>query len=533
MATMRTVIVAVGWRGIVAALGLFASAPARAANDPAVERGVQFLKSHAPGAKVGEAALGALAMLKAEVPPGDPAISACLAKVRARFTSGGYSAEQTGGHDIYEAAVVTLALANLEGESRRADLDAAAQYLIAKQNANGSWDYANRTGGDSSITQYAVLGLWEAENGGVAVPPRVWDRAASWYLSAQGSTGAWCYHPDERTMETLSMTAAGVGSLFICQRQLAPYRRAGEGLSKLLTPVTADGRQLKYDTGLSAEKVRQSTRRGMGWLGSHFTTSGAIIGPSIYYTLYGFERVGALADRETLGRLNWFDQGRQFILGTQRPDGAWSSSYGEVVNTAWAVLFLTRSTSKTIRKVQNRSLGAGTLQAGRGLPNDMSNLAVAGGRVINRPMSGAIDGMLSVLEDPRATQADAALAGLVVRYRAEGPGVLRPHKDRLRKLATDRDPGVRRLAAWALARTGDLDVAPALIAAVTDADEAVVEVARDGLRLLSRKLEGFGPETPSTAESRREAANRWRAWYSAIRPLDGDSADEGASRASK
>ncbi|MFO0909623.1 MAG: hypothetical protein U0794_14915 [Isosphaeraceae bacterium] len=42
------------------------------------------------------------------------------------------------------------------------------------------------------------------------------------------------------------------------------------------------------------------------------------------------------------------------------------------------------------------------------------------------------------------------LAGIIQRYRVEGPGVLRPHKDRFRKLLTDRDPGLRKVAAWSL-----------------------------------------------------------------------------------
>ena len=60
-------------------------------------------------------------------------------------------------------------------------------------------------------TQYAVLGLWEAENAGVSVTPAVWDRAASWFMATQHSSGAWSYHSDEiQYQETLSMTAAHI-----------------------------------------------------------------------------------------------------------------------------------------------------------------------------------------------------------------------------------------------------------------------------------------------------------------------------------
>ena len=513
---------------------LFAAAgAARGDNDPAVARGVQFLRARAKGLQVGETALVALALLKADLPPSDPAVASCIAVLRARFVSGAYVPDRRGGHDSYEAAVVAMALSNLSAESRRAEMDAIAQYLVGKQKANGSWDYDARANGDTSISQYAVLGLWEAEAGGGNVPPVVWDRAAQWFLSSQGGSGAWCYHPDEHGADTLSMTAAGVGSLLICQRQLARARRGPEGgTTQLLSPVGVEGdrARAKYNPTTPTATLNQAVQRGLGWLGSNFTTNGtnAVVGQTPYYALYGIERIGALADRQTLGRIDWFDQGRQMIHATQRGDGAWDATHGDIVNTAWAILFLTKSTAKTIKRIEIKSLGAGTLMGGRGLPKDLSNLTVAGGRVVSRPMNGAVEGMLAVLEDPRAVDADSALSGLVARYRAEGPSALRPHKDRYRKMLSDRDPGVRKVAAWSLARTTDLDVVPSLIGALTDFDEGVVTVAREGLQLLSRKIVGLGPASPSSPEQRRDAAKRWGDWYAAIRPLDIEGQDEAA-----
>src|SRR5262249_34411575 len=83
-------------------------------------------------------------------------------------------------------------------------------------------------------------------------------------------------------------------------------------------------------------------------------------------------------------------------------------------------------------------------------------------------------------------------------------------------------------AAWALARIGDLDVVPELTTALLDNDPGVVETARLGLQLLSRKLEGLGPPPDATPEQRQEAARRWRDWYEHTRPLalDGLEADE-------
>ena len=244
--------------------------------------------------------------------------------------------------------------------------------------------------------------------------------------------------------------------------------------------------------------------------------------------LYGIERIGALADRQTIGRLDWFEKGRGFIRGTQKPDGSWDGHHGPEMNTLLG--------DPLPHEVHRQDLAAdpdpngwapARSSAVAGLPKDLTSMTVAGGRVVSRPMNGAIEGMLSVLEDPRGEQGDAAVAGLVDRYYREGPDALRPYKPRFRKMIADRDPGVRRVAAWALAHTGDMDIVPALIDALNDPDEDVVDASRLGLQIISRKIEGLGPPRPSTPEQRKQAAARWRDWYNAIRPLDLDDDDKG------
>ena len=468
-------------------------------------------------------------MIKAEVPPMGPALAVCISRIRARFSSQGYANDRKGGHDIYEAACVAMALANLDAEGLRSELQAIANYMIAHQNANGSWDYTGRSQGDTSITQYGVLGLWECENAGIDIPPNVWDRAATWFLSVQGAGGSWNYHRDEGTQypETLSMTAAGIGSLLICNRQLARYRKGVAETSMLLTALVPEGHRAKYDVGVTHARVDGAAKRGLGWMGSNFTLgTTTIVGQSPFYYLYAVERVGALMERESSGRSSWLAQGDRYIRQSQKPDGSWTAQHGDVANTCWSILFITKSTAKTLKKIEIKRLGAGTLLGGRGLPADLSNLTMAGGRVVSRPMNGAVEGMLAVLEDPRAQNADSALSGLVGRYQKEGPAVLRPHKDRFRKLMTDPDPGIRKVSAWALSRTTDLDVVPNLIEGLKDPDESVVTASREGLQLLSRKVTSLGPPTPSTPEQRIEAAKRWHDWYANIRPLDLEGQDE-------
>ncbi len=74
--------------------------------------------------------------------------------------------------------------------------------------------------------------------------------------------------------------------------------------------------------------------------------------------------------------------------------------------------------------------------------------------------------------------------------------------------------------------TGDLDVVPTLIESLLDPDDEVMTAARLGLQLLSRKIDGLGPEAGSTPEARRAAAARWREWYNAIKPLDLEGQDD-------
>jgi hypothetical protein len=495
-------------------------------------RGVQFLRSKAKNLQVGESALAAIALLKADVPASDGDVANWIAKVRARFSSQGYRPERSTDADAYEVSCAAIALASLGGDEHRQELQMLVQWLSGRQNANGSWDYPNRTNGDTSISQYVVLGLWEAETSGAQVAPAVWDRAAAWYLSVQASGGSWNYHRDESFRpETVSMTAAGVGSLLICQRQLARYRgKSMEGGSSLLQTLAEDPKVGRFEPSTSNASIDKAVRAGINWLGSNFMLSltDQKVGLSVFYGLYTLERMGALAGKNALGKVDWYEAGRQFLASTQKSDGSWGCSFQtNEINTSWAVLFLARATSKTLRKIEIKRLGAGTLLGGRDLPKDLSNLTIAGGRVVSRPMNGAVEKMLAVLEDPRAADtADSALAGLVDRYQREGPKALKPFKDRFRKMMGERDPGLRRVAAWSLARTGDLDVVPALIDALADGDDAVVTTAREGLQLLSRKIDGYGPSPGAALEQRKEAAQRWRAWYQAIRPLDLEGQDD-------
>ncbi|MEW4567086.1 hypothetical protein AB1L88_04395 [Tautonia sp. JC769] len=495
--------------------------PSAGAQDGSISQGVAFLKSRGPSVTPGESALAALAMLKAGVPTDDPALVQTIQNALSASNSEGYRPARSGGADIYETGIACMMLVNLDPNVYRPMIQSAASYLIAKQKSNGAWDYDGRSGdtGDCSISQYAILGLWEAESAGVRVPPSVWERAARWYMSVQRG-GGWNYHPDAPSPPTVSMTAAGTGSLLICKMQLAPYRKRRERTtSPLLVPLVPETDQAEFRVGLTDAQLDQAIGQGITWLARNYRPDQSnLFGPSIFYGLYGCERVGGLGNLAQFGSVDWFRVGAQYITANQTGNGSWNAMFEAVANTSWAVLFLTRATEKTLERIKVERLGSGTLLGGRGLPENLENLTVAQGRVVVRPMNGAIEEMLSILEDPRADEGESALAGLIDRYFTSGPLALKPYKDRFRVLLIEGIPAQRLTAAWALARTGDLDVVPDLIAAIEDRNNEVAATADYGLRLLSRRLDGGGLPAGADDAQKRAAAADWRRWYDSIQP---------------
>jgi HEAT repeat protein len=89
---------------------------------------------------------------------------------------------------------------------------------------------------------------------------------------------------------------------------------------------------------------------------------------------------------------------------------------------------------------------------------------------------------------------------------------------RLQQLVRGGEPEVRLLAVRALARTGNLDYAPALLYALTDPDRRVVLEARDGLKFISRNFQGFGPPDDYTEQQQFRAVDAWKNWYKSLRP---------------
>jgi HEAT repeat protein len=107
-------------------------------------------------------------------------------------------------------------------------------------------------------------------------------------------------------------------------------------------------------------------------------------------------------------------------------------------------------------------------------------------------------------------------------------------KERLKKLARDPRPEVRRTALWALGRCATVRDALVLVKALDDPDINVVVEANAALCWLSRRPNGFGrsldpladvPETASDQQRhdameawRKQARRDWREWFNQVGP---------------
>ncbi len=522
----------------------------------AIDRGKDYLLKSPKSGAAGN--LACYSLVKAGVDKQHPDIQKAVQDVLSRCQTKGY----TGGmHHNYEAGVDAMLLEAVDREAYRPQLELIARYLVARQLPHGAWTYptensGSRDFGDTSITQYAILGLWAAARAGVEVPTETWERAAKWLLMTQRREGGFTYHPAEPSAQnfagdaTGTMTVAGTGSLLVIRhvlfndvvfsdevRPAASARRFGvlerpaeEKQAKATKPIVATKPTMSvavFDTALKA---------GVRWTGDRFADPNSLLGFGNYY-YYGIERMAALLDVEKIGIHDWYNEGADDLLRRQLADGSWNDSSGPTAATALTLLFLTKATAGTINKPKRTPLvGGGLLVGGRGLPDNLDAVKIKEGAINTRKLHGPVDGLLAELEKSSGAKVEAAQEAIVEAVQLENPEDLIGQVDRLKRLAADKRIEVRRTAMWALGRTGNISVAPFLIRGLSDADEAVSREASAALCILSRRPNGCGlPTEPldglaeeATNEQRsahlekwqRASTKLWNDWYLKIRPYD-------------
>lgn len=537
---------------VVASLlaGLF-SGDARA-SDPkspevkaAIAKGVAYLgKSLKNGSGDGSHVLGALAMVKGGADKSHPAVVSALAAIDRRTKGGNYTPIPMETHALYVAGL-ELMLLEVAGDpaTNPQKMQPILNYILAQRQPYGAWYYPDRAAirpdryfGDTSITQYSLLGLWTAERAGLDLDKRVWNEAAQWHMTTRRAGGQFAYQPKrDRTGEVIrdTMTAAGACNVLLCARYLHGAEALDANLAEAAAKAEAaaqaaqdakNARLRKYavldrpvDSVDAAEQERQ--RQALGGAAVSLTkltetaedsidTLGEVMqfqrGQHRLYYLYTLERLGALSGRSIFGERDWYEEGSDHLLDTQQAAGAWTGEISPEVSTSFAVMFLSLSTAKALGK-ELRRYGGGLLKGGRGLPDDFTKARFEGDEIKYDRPTGDLADLLTQLENTGGADVPAAREAVLETVRVGDREALIAQTARLRRLVDDPRPEVRSVVAWALARGGGPeDVADIFDMLAEDPDAGVVREAHNALAVLSRLPRG--PGIPLAMSTEREAA---------------------------
>jgi hypothetical protein len=260
--------------------------------------------------------------------------------------------------------------------------------------------------------------------------------------------------------------------------------------------------------------MRASADRGNQWFRNNFKIKQDQWN---YYYLYALERYMSfqeIARGRQEAEPAWYNEAVDYMRSVQTKDGSFDGTSGRPCSTAFAVLFLTRSTQRSIGKIA--ALEANLL-GGRDLPKDVSNVRQnEEGEVVKPQIFTDITKLVDALNDPNFTLDEEAMRQVMElpldRFARDQDLV------RMRKMVSAESPAARLVAVRALAQSRQLDNVPLLIYALSDGDNRIKREAEDGLRFISRKFKGFNlPDNPTPADV-AAAQNNWKNWYLSIRP---------------
>jgi hypothetical protein len=449
--------------------------------------------------------------------------------------------------EIYSTGLSIIFLCTLDATAYSQEINCLLQSLKVRQKPHGGWGYPEKPTGDTSMTQYGVLSAWEATQSGFAIPQESIEAVTLWLLKTQDrggrrskgvvdNGGGFGYQGVVSETDGLvaqsdvkpSMSAAGLGSLFICADLLGLVPRAArrdENLPMALfelraeKPKAADAKKLSDK--ISPRRVKDAEARGNGWMSAHNDAKRLKEG-WVYYYLYAYERYASfreLAEGKSDPEPAWYTNDAQFLIHNQAADGSWSTKTpmaGKTADTAFAALFLLRSSKKSIEKAYG--YGDSTMVAGRGLPKETGSLLVLRGKVLPAAQWTSAAELLPILQNREGEDFGKGVAALGQLPSKEADVLATQHADVLRRLIADQSPQIRIAAVQAIGNSTTLDLTPTLIYAMSDPDTDVACAACDALRRLSR-TPGKGPIAGQLTDARRrDEIQYWKQWYQTIRP---------------
>lgn len=272
----------------------------------------------------GWTALALLALLNAGAPADDPVIQNGLKYLRTVPPAQTYVVG-------LQTMVYCLAGHNEDRERIKRNVDWLVQARVMNGKELRGWTYTAGGGDpDNSNTQYALLGLHEAQVAGFTIDPEVWQSIRDFYKNTQ-QAGGWGYK--RHMAPTMTMTTAGLCGLVI----------AGMDLNQGREVPGADGRW----QNCGDYEENRAVAMALEWVSDRFPAANDLgRQPHLYYALYGFERAGRLTGLRYFGPHDWYRVGCEFLVGRQNPDGSWRGGGNEdsapVIATSFALLFLSK-----------------------------------------------------------------------------------------------------------------------------------------------------------------------------------------------
>jgi hypothetical protein len=410
--------------------------------------------------------------------------------------------------------------------------------------------------GDNSNTQFGLIGLWIATRHGVPANDALALIEARFMSTQNRVSGGWGYTSNDGSA-TGSMTCAGLLGLAVGAGRSAPPPPPQPKATGNKPPSDDpfDNPKKKGgdvpDARRGFEGIRkQSVDRGLIALGQvmRAVKAGTPLKQFVglgdeYYLLWSIERVCMAYGLDTLGDVDWHDYGSNWLISSQVQDGSWMGGHhGGDVNTAFAILFLTRS--NFVKDLSARLRGKITDPGKSELRG--SNVPPLFAPKSDKPSSGEsgkpaepelpkndpiADGLVAAtgpvwlekLKTVKESKGSEYTAGLVraiplldANRKKEAREALAERLTRmtastLRKMMNDPNPELRRGAVLACGMKEDLDHVVDLIERITDSSDLVVRATRASLKSLTSK--DFGPPPNATDEAKDQAKAEWQKWF--------------------
>jgi hypothetical protein len=446
--------------------------------------------------------------------------------------------------DLYSTGVAIIFLCTLNPSKYAPEILKLRDSLIHRQKPHGGWGYPgppHPETGDTSMTQYAILAYWEISKVGLGLDIPSTEKVGNWLLRTQAPEGNWGYQGKEGTLTAedgkrpklelikqdsnrASMTAAGTGCMFMVADLLKLSELNSERDAKLppaLRLIRKGGAQAALSDKVDARLVKAAQERGKSWMQKNAKIEQKYF--QMYY-LYGYERYQSFSeasDGKFFKEPRWYNEGFAFLKKEQQADGSWKSDHPglDVPDTAFAALFLLRSTKKAIER--SKAYGEATMNAGRGVPANSENVAIRGGKIVPTKVNVTAPQLVEILHLPEHKAYTAVVGDLELlreRLVVMTPAEQTPLLARLRGLVTTGVADSRLSAVRILGQMRDLSAAEVLIAALDDPDWRVVLAADESLRSLGRIVSPSTLGEKPNSAIRAETVQTWKRWLLTIRP---------------